>query len=421
MTITIDTLRHKLQQLQALHDSGALSAEAFAEARVPLERELVALVMQGEAALPPAAGQPAPLSASPRPSRGLQASLLVGILALALIGYAWTGSPRRALLGPSVAEDAAQIAAGAPGGASSPDGNPAFTAEQVNAMVQKLAERLKQKPDDALGWTMLARAYSAMGRFSDAVPAFQKALALAGDNASLLTDYADALASQNGNQLTGEPITLVRRALALEPNNLKALALSGSAAFDQRDYATAARQWEQVERALPADSAFLTQVRASIAQARQLGGLAPSASSTAQTPVAAGSAAPGAPGSAGGAPAVALASALSGTVSLAPALVAQAAPTDTVFIVARAASGPRMPLAVLRKQVKDLPLRFTLDDSMAMTPTARISDQPQVIVIARISKSGNAIPQPGDLSGQSAPVAPGTTDIAVEIRQTVAP
>ena len=410
MNPSIDSLRQKIQQLQALHDSGALGAEALAEARAPLERELVAAVMQSSAAAPAALAEDPAAVAAPRPRRAFSVGLGAAVLLLALVGYGLRGSPELAWQGPGMgAADRAAAAASA-------DGSPPVTAEQVNEMVQKLADRLKEKPDDAVGWTMLARAYSAMGRYSDALPAFQKALALAGEDASLLADYADALAAGNNGSLAGEPSRLVSKALALDPNNLKALALAGSAAFDERDYATAVGHWEKVERALPPESQFVVQVRASIAQARQLGGLPP-ASAAGSAPVLAAAAQPAAaPGSA----AKPLASqSVSGRVSLAPALAGQVSPTDTVFILARAANGPRMPLAVLRKQVKDLPLSFTLDDSMAMAPTAKISDHAQVIVSARVSKSGDALAKPGDLSGQSAPVAPGVSGIAIEIRDVV--
>ena len=113
------------------------------------------------------------------------------------------------------------------------------------------------------------------------------------------------------------------------------------------------------------------------------------------------------------------ASAVAGRVALAPALAGRAGPEDTVFILARPAEGSRMPLAVLRKQVKDLPLSFRLDDSMAMAPGTIISKQARVVVSARISKSGEAMPRPGDLSGQSAPVAPGATGIEISIDEVV--
>jgi cytochrome c-type biogenesis protein CcmH len=403
MNTTIESLRRQLQQLQALHDSGSLSAEAYAEARVLLERALLDQVMQ----VPPAA---------PRPSRRLQAGLVAGVLVLAAVGYAITGSPGR-LTAPAETPALA--------GGPAADGNPPVGDAQVADIVERVAQRLKDKPDDPAGWALLARAYAAMGRLSDAAPAFQKALALAGDDANLLADYADTLAALNNGKISPETMKLVDRALVLEPENTKALALAGSYAFDNREFATAVRLWEKVERSLPAESEFLVPVRASIARARELGGMPPAAPVVAAAgqakPAAAGagSAPPAAAAGPGAKPAGAIATAVSGSVTLAPALAGRAGPDDTLFVLARAATGPRMPLAVLRKQVKDLPLNFTLDDSMAMAPNARISDHPLVVISVRISKSGDAMPQNGDLRGESAPVAPGTRGIAIQISEVL--
>ncbi len=321
-------------------------------------------------------------------------------MALAVFGYALTGSPRLALNAPEI---------GSPPVAGAPAGEPgdAPNEEQVREMVERLAQRLQKQPDDLVGQTMLARAYTVMGRTDEAIVAFRKALSLGGDDAGLMADLADALAAKNNGDLTGEPTRLVARALEVDPTNLKALALSGSAAFDRREYAAAVRQWEQVERVLPRDSRFLQQVQSSIAQARKLGGMAPAGAGTSP------------PQQAAVDTVADPAKAVGGTVTLAPALQSKVAADDTVFIVARAADGPRMPLAVLRRQVKDLPLRFSLDDSMAMTPTTKISDHSEVIVIARISKSGNAQPQPGDIAGQSSPVKPGASGVVVELNEVV--
>ena len=395
MNSRIETLRRQLQQLQALRAGGTLSEQAYTEASHPLERELVAAVLQGGA------------MATAGPPYRLWAALMAGIVGIAVAGYAVTGSPSAAGL---AAPRAAAATSAEPGG-------PPVSDEQVNEIVARVAQRLKDQPEDPAGWALLARAYSAMGRHADAVPAFQKALALSGDDATLMADYADTLAAQSNGRFDAESLKLIERALALEPDNFKALALAGSAAFDNRDYAQAVRQWEQVERNLPADSRMLPQVRASIAQARELGGLPPAAAAAVPaapvTPAAATAAA-----KAPAAPAV-QAKALRGSVSLTPAVAAKAAPEDTVFILARPAEGPRMPLAVLRKQVKDLPLSFTLDDSMAMAPTAKISDHARIIVLARVSKSGDALPRPGDLFGQSAEVAPGASGITIQISDVV--
>jgi cytochrome c-type biogenesis protein CcmH len=158
-----------------------------------------------------------------------------------------------------------------------------------------------------------------------------------------------------------------------------------------------------------------------VAEARQLGGMP---ASTAQPP-----AAPMAPAATTGmapaakpqaaAPAAAAGAFVAGKVTITAAMLGKASPEDSVFIFARAAEGPRMPLAALRKQVKDLPVTFKLDDSMGMTPQMKLSSFDKVVVGARISKSGNPIAQPGDLQGSSAPVALGSSDLKIEINQVV--
>jgi cytochrome c-type biogenesis protein CcmH len=155
---------------------------------------------------------------------------------------------------------------------------------------------------------------------------------------------------------------------------------------------------------------FATQVEPAIAEARNLAGLPPAAKPLDAAPK-------------GGAatPAAASNATVSGTVTLSAALAKQAQPDDTVFVFARAAEGSRMPLAILRKQVKDLPITFTLNDSMAMSPASALSTASKVIVGARVSKSGNAMPQAGDLSGQSAPVSVGASGLKIEIKEAVKP
>jgi len=321
--------------------------------------------------------------------------LSVCVLGLAIAGYAWKGSPG---LKPTPAAAAA-----------APDAEEQSARQQIEMMVGKLAERLKDKPDDATGWLMLGRSYSVLGRVDEALPAYAKAVALRPADATTLADYADALATKNGGQATPESDAMVARALAAQPTHLKALALAGTSAFERADYATAVRHWEKMAQGLPPDSPDTPRLQASLAEARKRGGLA-------AAPTTSAAAAPRMPGAASGA-----AASVSGTVTLSPALAAKASPTDTVFIFARAAQGPRMPLAVLRAQVKDLPISYKLDDSMAMAPNARISGAVQVIVGARISKSGNAIPQPGDLAGESAPVVPGASGVAITIANAVGP
>jgi cytochrome c-type biogenesis protein CcmH len=370
---------------------------------------------------PPAAPAPAPVSAAAasrarvaaaRPSVRLVAFSGVFALAVAVAGYAWMGKP--GLWDQRAGTPGAPTAAGHGAG-----GGQEITMEQIGAMADKLAERLKGEPDNAEGWMMLARSYSVLGRHADAVPVYEKAVQLSPQDAGLLADYADALAVKNNRQIAGEPMKLIERALKLDPNQPKALSLAGTDAFLRGDFAGAAKTWERILQTQPADSPLVQQVRESIAEARQRASLPPLADAAPAAvpamPVATPAVADPSP-----APAAAAGKArVAGTVTLSPKLAAQTAPDDTVFVFARAAEGPRMPLAILRKQVKDLPITFTLDDSMAMAPQMKLSGFPLVVVGARVSKSGNAMPQPGDLQGQTAPIQVGSEGLKIEIGEVV--
>lgn len=374
-------VREQLKQVAALRASGALDDAQAAQARATLERRL-------------SNGPAAPPGATMTPSRLLLPVLSLLVLLIALAGYSSIGTPQA--LDPALRE------ATGDGGA----GRHAITTEQIQGMIDKLAARLKEQPNDPEGWAMLGRSYAVLGRHDQALPAFRQAMALKADDPVLIADYADALAVSNGRNLEGEPSKLIARALALDPNNLKALSLAGTAAFYRKDYALALRHWEKMAQVDP-DSDFTRQIQGGIDEARRLAAGGAAAAPAQSTPPA-----PSAQGATESA-------SVSGVVTLAASLKGKASPEDTVFVFARAVEGPRMPLAILRKQVKDLPLKFALDDSMAMTPAARVSSVAKLIVGARISKRGEATPQPGDLQGQSAPVAPGASGIAVEIGQVV--
>lgn len=302
------------------------------------------------------------------------------------------------------------------------------TPQEIGEIATKLAARLEKEPDNAEGWMVLARTYYAMNRHADAARAFERAVALNPDNAELLADYADALGAAQGGTLAGKPLELVQRALKIDPTQWKALALAGTVAFDRKDYAQAVAYWERMKATVPPESSIAKSIDSSIAEARELGGLksttvAASASAGAANKAAASDGAPKAAAGNANAPAAApapsAATTVSGTVKLAPELAARVAPTDTVFIFARPAQGGRMPLAILRKEVKDLPAAFTLDDTMAMAPNMALSNFGEVVVGARVSKSGQAMPQSGDLEGLSPPVRVGATGIAVTIATTV--
>jgi cytochrome c-type biogenesis protein CcmH len=307
---------------------------------------------------------------------GSQAPLIVGGIAVVLFAgalyFAWTKSG---------SHSSSQVAQ-----------NSQMAPEHIE-MIKTLSARLEKDPNDGKGWAMLARSYAVLGRYNEALPAYEKAASLVQNDPVLLVDYADVLALVNGKNLQGKPLEIIQSALMMDPNNIKALNLSGSAAFQAGDYTHAVGYWEKLLKLLPPDSPSAKQVNNSIASAhaREVG-----------------KPAQGAQSGNGGAQ-------ISGEVRLSPELASKAAPTDTVFVFAKAASGPPMPIIVIRSLVKDLPQKFTLDDSMAMSPTMKLSSFKEVVVGAKISKSGSAKQQSGDLRGEVAAVKVGTTNVQLVI------
>ena len=393
----LDDLKAQRAELDTLIADGTLTGDAARAARDRLEAEILGHVLR------PAAAH----DAAPRPSGRLLGGVAAFVLAVGLAGYAWLGNPAALAVAPGTST-------AVPQGAGH-DGSQA----EFEAMTAKLAERLKAQPDDAAGWSMLGRSYTVLERYPEALAAYQTLLKLRPQDAQALADTADAMGMAQGRKLAGEPEALINRALAIDPDNPKALGLAGTIAFDRNDPATAARHWERALRKTEPGSEMASRLQGAVNEARQAAGLPPlppvaAAAPADAAPVAAASPAAAPPPPAGSAPDGAAAS-VQLRVSLAPALAAHAAPEDTVFIFARAAQGSRMPLAIQRKQVKDLPLEITLDDTMAMSPATRLSTATQVVVGARVSKSGNAMPQPGDLQGLSAPVALGTRGVQLQI------
>ncbi|MDD5269008.1 MAG: c-type cytochrome biogenesis protein CcmI [Methylococcales bacterium] len=251
---------------------------------------------------------------------------------------------------------------------------------EINKMVEGLAEKLKKNPDDVQGWLMLGRSYKFQEQYPKAVEAFANAYRLLGDQAEVMLLYADALAYANDKNLTGKPAELVFKALALEPDNMKALWLGGMAKAQQGDPVTAIKLWKKLTALLPPGSESQKEIQDLLAKIESESPQAPDQSeSTQQANV------PGVT--------------IDVQVSLAPELQKSASPSDIVFIYAQALSGPKMPLAIVRKQVSDLPLTVSLNDAMAMVPNMKLSNFPNVKLLARISKSGNAMSQPGDLIG----------------------
>ncbi len=341
----------------------------------------------------------------------LSAAFIVGV---ALAGYVWKGSPKLAMnpVPAQVAqapEPAASQAAEMPGG---------LDPEQFEALVGKLAERMRNEPDNAEGWAMLARSWMMLGKADDALAAFNKAQALAPQDADLMADHASLVAQREGMGAGSRAATLLDRTLAINPRQPKALLLAGVGAFAAKDFKRAVAHWELALEVMP-DHPFAPQMKAGIVEARESLALG-LGSNTNASPAAASGVAAGASGAAAAAAASAATGFVEGRVSLAPALAAKASPDDTVFVFARAAEGPRMPLAIVRKRVKDLPFDFRLDDTMAMSPQTKLSSVRHVVVGARVSQSGDAMPREGDLQGLSSAVAVGSKGLQIVIADEVA-
>ncbi len=258
------------------------------------------------------------------------------------------------------------------------------------AMLERLEERLAKNPEEYEGWAMLARSYYGTQRYDKAVAAFAKAGKgeFAKTDADFWADYADAYASANDKRVAGEAETFAAKALQINPNHVKALWLSATGAMQRQDREQALAQWRHLYTLLPPGSRDASMIAAAIAQLDP--GAAPGAMDVAETPT---------PDTASTG-----ATEIRGSVSVAPDMAGSVSAEDTVFVFARAANGPRMPLAVVRKKVKDLPFNFILDDSMAMMPAMKLSNFKDVVVSARVSKSGGATPQSGDLTSAGKPV-----------------
>jgi cytochrome c-type biogenesis protein CcmH len=403
-------LRDQLAELDADLANGTLARGQYEQARQELE---LRVLDESRAAEPRTAGAP------PAAAAWTAAVLAGSIPVIALVLYVALGDHE------AFSPAATQVA--------KRGGEHDITPEQVDKMADSLAAKLAQDPENVEGWVMLARTYYSRSRHAEAAKAFERAVALLPGNADLLADYADALGATQG-ALAGKPEQLIQQALAADPTQWKALALAGTIAFDRKEYAKAVAYWERLKTSVPPGAPIAQSIDASIAEARQLGGLGtaavPPIAGLAPPPVAppsAPSATPKAPavpkttvtaGSAQKANAAGGAS-IAGTVKLAPELAGKAAPTDAVFIFARPAQGPKMPLAILKRQVKDLPSTFTLDDSTTMSPGGALSGAGDVIVGARVSRSGDAMPKGGDFEGLSDPVKVGASGVTIVIDRII--
>ena len=375
--------RDQLAELDRDLAAGVIAASDHAVAREELQRRL----------LDDAAAVELPAAQAARGRQTLLA-IAIGLPLGASALYALLGEPAALLGSPTSAVPTAHQGP-----------------SEVERMVAGLAARLEKNPDPK-GWAMLGRSYHAMGRFAEAAAAFAKVGADLHKDPLQLAIYADALASAAGGNLEGEPTKLVAEALQLDPDHPMALSLAATAAYKRRDFAEAARHWQHLLKQLPPgseDARWVAKALTEIGVPTQSVASNEASSGGAPVPAGGGEAKAGE----GGTPADGRS--VGGIVSLAPALQADVRPDDTVFVFARPTDGSRMPLAVQRARVADLPLRFRLDDSMAMSPQAKISGAKEVRIEALVSRRGTANAAPGDLTGTSPPVAPGNMQVALTI------
>ena len=367
-------LREQLAELERERESGQLDAAGYARARLELDRRILEDSVQDGS------------RAGKVPQRRLLLSLLLALAVPAIVAGLYVGMGHHENLS---------------GGASNTtgkDGGHALTQEQILGMIENLADKLQKNPADGQGWLMLARSYSVLGRYPESVMAYSRAVSLLPPDAQTFADYADTIGMVQGRRLQGEPEKLVRRAIEINPGNIKALALLGTIYYERQDYQAALGEWSKVLALVPSESSAAKSIQGSIRDAQNR--LAASG-----TPV---------QNSKNG-----LGVAIKGVVVLDPSLAGRFAPEDTLFVFARAEQGPKMPLAILRKKVGDLPLRFSLDDSLSMSANLRISQYKAVVVGARISKHGDPLPKPGDWQGITDTVVPGEGDVKIIINSMI--
>lgn len=383
----LDVYRQQFAELEQDFTNGVLTDEPYQQAKQELERRLLEDTAIGR--------EPSGAAGHTRTTKAAAVTLALLIPIVSGLLY-WKLGNQAAVTHPSAAAMSDQR-----------DGEPHLPAGGLESLADRLKQRLEQNPNDGVGWALLARSYAEMGRHAEAVPIYEKAMALIPDDAQLLADYADALGVLHGRKLEGTPEALIRQALKIDPNNVKALMLAGTVAFDRKEFAQAAAYWEQARAHLPTevDPEVAQELTGGIEEARSLAGGKRGTSVAAPSSPALIPAQPGL--------------AITGTVKLAEGVSGKSAASDTLFVFAKAVDGPPMPVAIVRARQSDLPFSFRLDDSNSPMPARKLSEAGSVVIVARLSKSGEATPKSGDLQGMSQPVAPDAKDVAITIDRAI--
>jgi len=375
--------RDQIADLDREHESGHISDAEWQQSRDELSLRL----------LEDTSAQDDPVAKQEKPA--LWTAVLVAVaLPLSAVGmYLWVGEPDA--LNPMAVQASDKV-------------DPA----QLLQMAESLAQKLNDKPDNLQGWVMLGRTYRTLEKFDAAVQAYDRALKLSDDD-DLKLERVEVLAMKSRGNFEGEPWQVIRDILQRDPQNYGALLMAGSASYSHEKYADALKYWQQARKPLAADNpdvpgldeaiASVQQKLGMPAQVAQVSGVSPSASAPSSSTSNAAS----------------HGLTVSGQVTIAEALKGKVKPSDVVFIYATPANGERMPLAIFKTTVAQLPMAFTLDDSTAMTPERKLSGAGEVLVKVRVSKSGNAMPQSGDLAGTLGPVKVGSKGLKLEIKDQI--
>ena len=359
--------RDQISDLDREHESGHISDEEWQQSR----DELSVRLLEDTAAI----DDPAAKAEKPAVWTAVVLAVAMPISAMGL--YMWVGNPEA--LNPLALKSPDQV-----------------DQKDLAKLAQTLADRLQSQPDNLQGWVMLGRTYRTLENFDASLKAYDTALKMSADD-DLQLERIEVMAMQRQGQFEGEPWRVIREILQKDPQHFGALLTAGSASYAEGKYADALKYWEQARKPLDANNPDLPGLENAIATVRDKLGMP-------TKPV----------------PSVSSALNVSGQISLSAALKAKVSPNDAVFVYATPANGDRMPLAIMKTTVSQLPLNFMLDDSTAMTPERKLSMAGEVLVKVRVSKSGNAMPQSGDLTGASeGPVKVGAKGLKIEIKDQI--
>ncbi len=379
----ISIANEQLEDLETRFEKGEIDNESYQTTRDELEQSLFSDLKSTDVN--------ESIGSNDNEKSSFVAAILIALLipAIAIPVYLTVGSlPFTEML------DSKQVAAKA-SNAKVPlnaDGTP-----DIDTMIAGLQKKMEADPKNVRGWIMLGRSYMVLKRYPEAAKSYERALELKPDSADLMLALADTLAMDASGEIKGRPVALINKALELEPKNQTALWLGGMAARQQGKYLTAIKRWKKVLSLVKSPNER-KEVSSLIAEA--MSRLTPEQKAKMASEVSAPKATSFKTDKASSA-------GITVNISLSEKFKAQTKPTDLVFIYAKAMSGPPMPLAAVRKQVKDLPSEVVLNDAMAMMPNLKLSDFSDVIVGARVSKTGQPVAQNGDLFSEKESIKAG--------------